>query len=303
MPCLRLSFRRVLLCCPLVDVRLVFAGAQLDLRSDGQAPQFLPDPNPKSLGLQCLALGHHRRLPAWSLWHSSPPTTTRTAPTESTVGTGGNMRHHSFPSFLCVCELLICLWWEGIKRSATFGRDNSRRNDTNNTHGNNDKGNNERTERTARAERNGRGRTQVASPSPPQPQVLLRCPHPSTSLKEIRVVECHPLVHARLPFGGISDSWHTDDDDTTCMRWVRVIAPHPTKPNDEESSPSYDLMGWEGRNRQPGTGASGNICKSGSPPSLPSLHHQHPRPRPFPSHPRHQPHTHANGSCCSLVPG
>lgn len=76
-------------------------------------------------------------------------------------------------------------------------------------------------------------------------------------------------------------------------------------PNRMLRGPHHGTILWDGK-----AGTGGLVLepteknrKSGSPPSMPCLHHQHPRPLPFPSHPRRQPHTHANGSCCFLVLG
>lgn len=212
--------------------------------------------------------------PAWSWWHSSQPTTTRTAPAESTAATSGIMRLLPFPFVSC---------WsinggkgergqpqpagttaESTTRTAPTATTTTRATTRTN------KKNGKTLPTTARAERNGRARAQVRSPSPPQPSVPLRCPYLPTSSKDIHVVDIHPPLH-EVPWAALFSphlgscqlmatlpSWHTDDDDTTCVPCVRVNAPHPrTKPNVEGTSPWYDFMGWEGRNRRPGTGANG----------------------------------------------
>lgn len=190
---------------------------------------------------------------------------------------GSNKWDHETPP-LSICELLIHQWWEGRKRSATAGRDNSRKHDANSTHGNNDDESNNENEQKERQDFADDGKSgkkwqskstgtlalassALCSPPLPLPPNLVErhpcCRHrspaprgPWAALFSPHLGSCQLM--AALP------SWHTDDDDTTCVPCVRVNAPHPrTKPNVEGTSPWCDFMGWEGRNRRPGTGANG----------------------------------------------
>lgn len=135
-----MSFRRVLLCCPFVDVASWGLLAHsltwdwMDRRLISPRP-WASNAWPWAIMDACLVMV--ALLPA----HDNKNGTRRIH--------GSNKWDHETPP-LSICELLIHQWWEGRKRSATAGRDNSRKHDANSTHGNNDDESNNENEQKER---------------------------------------------------------------------------------------------------------------------------------------------------------